>query len=127
MMSKSEPVIIEVAISNVGVQPNPNLPRTDAEICRDSLACFDPGAAIVHSHGEFQLRGEESAARYARSWRDLFARRPDALLCPTITPGGPDGDRLTHIPPLARRGLISLAVFDPGSVNLGADLEDGAP
>ncbi|MET0371477.1 MAG: 3-keto-5-aminohexanoate cleavage protein [Sphingobium sp.] len=127
-MRGNQPVIVEVAISGSGARPNPHIPRTDEEISRDALACFAAGAAIVHSHvRDVRLCGEEGAGAYADSWRGVWAERPDALLYPTVTMDGPDGDRLTHLPPLAKAGLIRMAAFDPGSVNIGAEDEDGAP
>jgi len=122
------PVVIEAAISGSGAQPNPNIPRTDEEIARDALACFDAGAAIVHSHsGDLRLTGEAGARSYAESWRGVFAQRPEALLCPTATIVGPGEDRLTHVPPLVRDGQIRMAVFDPGTLNFGSAAEDGTP
>ncbi|MET0372506.1 MAG: 3-keto-5-aminohexanoate cleavage protein [Sphingobium sp.] len=123
-----DPVIIEVAISGSGARPNPHAPRTNEEIGRDALACIEAGAAIVHSHSDdVRLGGEAGARRYADSWRDIFAARPDALVYPTVTIDGPDGDRLTHLPFLVREGLIRMAAFDPGTLNIGAAEEDGTP
>lgn len=121
------PVIIEAAIN--GVTPkerNPNVPRSPEEIAADALECFEAGAAVVHNHIDLAGVDEDrAAARYLEGWRPVLARRPDALLYPTVHFGRTIG--YEHLVPLAASGLLRLGLADPGSVNLGGLDERGAP
>jgi 3-keto-5-aminohexanoate cleavage enzyme len=122
-----EPVIIEAAINGLtSKQRNPHVPRTPAEIAADALACIDAGAAIVHNHIDLVGISEaEAAERYLEGWRPVLARRPDALLYPTVHFGPPIG--YEHLIPLAASGMLRLGLADPGSVNLGGLGPDGLP
>jgi uncharacterized protein (DUF849 family) len=124
------PVIIEAALN--GVTPkvrNPHVPRAPEEIAADALCCIDAGAAIVHTHVD---GGETDPSRvadaYEAGWRPILAKRPDAILYPTIGFGG-DGivANYAHHEHLADRGLVRMGLLDPGSVNLGVAGEDGLP
>lgn len=121
------PVIIEAAIN--GVTPkerNPNVPRSPEEIAADALECFEAGAAVVHNHIDLTGVDEDwAAARYLEGWRPVLARRPDALLYPTVHFGRTIG--YEHLVPLAASGLLRLGLADPGSVNLGRLDEQGVP
>jgi len=123
------PVIIEAAINGATRRAeNPNVPRSPEEISRDALACLDAGAAIVHNHIDGIGRsGEDAAARYLDGWRPVLARRPDALLYPTVNFGPALEVRYDHIAPLAATGCLRLGLSDPGSVNLGRLDEHGIP
>jgi uncharacterized protein (DUF849 family) len=120
------PVIIEAAINGGTTKAtNPNVPRTPDEITADALACFEAGAAIVHSHAEAVGEPEDIAAGYLAAWRPVLAERPDALWYPTVAFRGGRID-YTHVDLLAREGVLRLGLSDPGSVNLGATV-DGVP
>jgi 3-keto-5-aminohexanoate cleavage enzyme len=123
----SEPVIIEAAINGATSKAvNPNVPVTEDEIVADALACFGAGAAIVHQHiSNFNLSGDDAAEVYLGIWRRVLAERPDALWYPTINLG-PRAHWYDHIAPLAQSGLLRMAVSDPGSVNIGVQV-DGLP
>ncbi len=110
------PVVVEAAINGA----NPDAPRTPDEIVECALACFDAGAAVVHNHVDMFGTGHEAAARYREAWDPIRAKRPDALLYPTINGIGPVEERYSHITPLAEDGGLRIGVIDPGSVNLGA-------
>lgn len=110
------PVVVEAAINGA----NPDAPRTPDEIVDCALACFDAGAAVVHNHVDLFGTGDEAAARYREAWDPILAKRPDALLYPTINGVGPVEERYSHIAPLADDGGLRIGVIDPGSVNLGA-------
>ena len=120
------PVIIEAAINgSTKKEQNPNVPRTQAEIAADALACIEAGAAIIHNHVEQVGRGPEIAAEdYWQGWAPVFDKRPDALIYPTIEM---DHGRLTfgHLPILAERNRVRIGLCDPGSVNLGGKDETG--
>jgi 3-keto-5-aminohexanoate cleavage enzyme len=122
-------VIIEAAI-NGGTRrsQNPNVPLSPDEIAADALACIEAGAAVVHHHIEGRgLSGEEAAARYVDCWRPVLAKRPDALLYPTINIGPRMQAAYDHIAPLAATGMLRISLSDPGSVNLGRYDDDGLP
>jgi 3-keto-5-aminohexanoate cleavage enzyme len=115
----TSPVIIEVALNGVTTkEQNPNVPWTPAEIARSGLACLDAGAAIVHNHVDvYGADGDDVADRYLEAWRDVWSRRPDALLYPTIN-GGPVEQSFSHLPFLAAEGC-RFGLVEAGSVNLG--------
>lgn len=129
------PVIIEVAVN--GGTPksrNPNSPRTPAEIAADGLECLEAGASIVHNHNDEGVVGAASEVHspepYIEAWRAILAKRPDALLYPTMASGGPHTSiekRYSHIPALAKAGVTRLGLIDCGSVNVGGVGDDGVP
>jgi len=123
------PVILEVAANGVTTRAqNPAVPREPKEIAEDALACFAAGAAIVHTHThDPALPPVEGAALYLEAYRPILARRPDALLYPTVAPGPTIEPRYGHTELLAEAGAIRCGALDTGSVNLGAALSDGWP
>ena len=125
----STPVVLEVALNGVTKKAqNPAAPETHAEIAADALACFAEGAAIVHTH---TLRPSPTpracADDYLAAYRPVLARKPDAILYPTIGFGMEGRGRYDHAALLAEAGAIRQSVLDPGSVNLGASGADGWP
>ena len=125
----STPVILEVAANGVTTRTqNPAVPREPKEIAEDALACFAAGAAIVHTHThEPALPPAEGAALYLEAYRPILAKRPDALLYPTVAPGRTIEQRYGHTALLAEAGAIRCGALDTGSVNLGAAMPDGWP
>jgi uncharacterized protein (DUF849 family) len=123
------PVILEVAANGVTTRAqNPAVPREPAEIAEDALACLAAGAAIVHTHThEPALPPAAGAALYLEAYRPVLAKRPDALLYPTVAPGRTIEERYGHTALLAEAGAIRCGALDTGSVNLGASLADGWP
>lgn len=134
-MPEPTPVIIEAAIN--GATPksrNPHSPRSVEEIVADALACFEAGAAIVHNHNDEPVvggtSGVHSAEPYIAAWRGILARRPDALLYPTMASGGAYTtveERYAHIPALAAAGVMRLGLVDPGSVNIAPNDREALP
>jgi uncharacterized protein (DUF849 family) len=124
-----EPVVLEVAANGVTTRTqNPAVPREPKEIAEDALACFAAGAAIVHTHThEPALAPADGAALYLEAYRPVLAERPDALLYPTVAPGGSIAERYGHTALLAEAGAIRCGALDTGSVNLGAVMPDGWP
>lgn len=122
-------VIIEAAINGVANKlRNPHVPCEPAEIAADALACLAAGAAIVHNHiDQFGTPGPVAAERYLEGWRPVLARRPDAILYPTVGFGADVVERYAHVPLLAEAGAIRMSLFDSGSVNLGTLGDDGLP
>lgn len=128
------PVIIEAAINGgTPKRANPNVPRSVDEIVASAFACLEAGAAIVHNHNDDAVvggPGRHATEPYAKAWRQIYARYPDALLYPTMGSGGPHttiAERYTHIEELDRLGLTRMGLIDPGSVNLGGLDPDGVP
>jgi uncharacterized protein (DUF849 family) len=125
------PVIIETALNGLtGAERNPHVPLTVEAITADALACFEAGAAVVHTHlpaGDFSLPADQAAARYMDSYRPILAARPDALLYPTIGLGATIAEKLAHLDILVRDGAISIGLLDPGSLVLGWAEADGTP
>ncbi|MFO1085185.1 MAG: 3-keto-5-aminohexanoate cleavage protein [Reyranellaceae bacterium] len=117
-------VWIEVAL-NGGWSPRhqPGVPVTIEAIVAQGIACARAGAAIIHTHAY----GDDGAQTF--DWQ-VYARiiegirlATDALVYPSypMTPGidiaGETAPRFAHVEALAERGLLDLAVIDPGSVN----------
>ncbi len=123
------PVVIEAAVNGITrPEQNPSVPRLPDEIARDALACFEAGAAVVHTHTHDPVRTpEDAAALYAEAYSPILDARPDAILYPTMGVGETIEARWNHHLPLAEAGLIRCGVLDTGSVNLGASLPDGRP
>ncbi|MGH2608372.1 MAG: 3-keto-5-aminohexanoate cleavage protein, partial [Tepidiformaceae bacterium] len=129
------PVIIEAAVNGgTPKRRNPNVPRTPAEIAADALSCLAAGAAIVHNHNDEPVIGGATGfhdpAPYAEAWRTILARRPDAILYPTMASGGAHttfDERYGHIIALAEDGILRMGLVDPGSVNVGGLGSDGLP
>jgi len=134
-MSSDFPVIIEAAIN--GTTPrerNANVPRSPAEIAADALACLAAGATIVHNHNDDPVIDMVTAAHeaqpYIDAWGPVLEKAPDAFLYPTMTGGGPHttiAKRYGHIPELARAGVLTMGIVDPGSLNIGGLDADGSP
>jgi 3-keto-5-aminohexanoate cleavage enzyme len=129
------PVIIEAAIN--GATPktrNPHVPRSPEEIAADGIICLEAGAAIVHNHNEEPVVGGRSGVHnpepYAIAWRAILAKRPEALLYPTMASGGPHTtieERYAHLPALCEAGVLRVGLVDPGCVNVGGTDKDGLP
>lgn len=119
MTRLSQPVFIEVALNGACKKSrNPNVPISPEEIAAEGLRCMKAGAQSVHNHIEnFQLNGEEAAARYLEGWRPIHAANPDVLLCPTVAGGDTIEARASHVEALARSGLLKFGALDPGTVN----------
>jgi uncharacterized protein (DUF849 family) len=120
-------VIIEAAIN--GATPlsrNPNVPRTPQAIAECALQCLDRGAAIVHNHNDEPNVGgpvQHDPEPYAQAWRQVLARRPDALLHPTVrgmSDDAPIAARYAHLDSLYQAGLLPMASADPGIVSIGS-------
>ena len=127
-MADKRPVIIEAAINGAtALSRNPNVPRAPAEIARDSLACIDAGASVIHNHIEdITMTGDAAARRYGEGWKPVLAARPDAVLCPTLTLCKDPVEAVSHLAPCARFGAV-MAPLDPGSDNLCTTGPDGLP
>ena len=123
----AEATWIEAALNGPwGRERQPGIPVTVEEIVADGLAAAAAGAAILHLHAYDPATGRQRDdwQIYARIIEGIRARS-DALVYPTIPlagsayadkAGGPAA-RFVHTEALAQRGLIELAVVDPGSVD----------
>lgn len=118
---------IEAALNGPwGRGRQPGIPVSVDEIVADGLAAAASGAAILHLHAYDVATGRQRDdwETYARIIEGIRARS-DALVYPTIPlagsayadKGGGAGARFAHTEELARRGLIEIAVVDPGSVD----------
>lgn len=120
---------IEAALNGPwGRERQPGIPITVEEIVADGLAAAAEGAAVLHLHAYDPATGRQRDdwQTYARIIEGVRTRS-DALVYPTIPLAGSayadrSGEaspaaRFSHTEELARRGLIELAVVDPGSVN----------
>jgi 3-keto-5-aminohexanoate cleavage enzyme len=123
------PVIIEAAINGGTTKArNPHVPLSPDEISKDSLACIEAGAAIIHSHLEsFELNGKAAAERYLQGWRSTIRARPDAIFYATGATGDTIEERCAHTEALAESGAMRMGFIDPGSTNFGTFRDDGMP
>lgn len=129
-----QPVIIEAALNGATAKSrNPNVPRTPDEIAADAVRCLDVGATVIHNHTDdppLGGSGAHDAAPYIASWRRILDERSDAILYPTMAGGGPHAtieQRFAHQEALAEAGLLSMALVDPGSTNIGLADDQGLP
>jgi 3-keto-5-aminohexanoate cleavage enzyme len=120
-----EPLVIEAAINGAtSKRRNPHTPHSVEEQVGDALACLAAGATVVHNHsGDAVLggAGRHATEPYVEVYERVLAERPDAVLYPTMAGGqGARGieERYAHIVDLHERGLLGMAVADPGSLNL---------
>jgi uncharacterized protein (DUF849 family) len=122
------PAIIEVAINGItSPEINPNVPLSPKEIRADALACFDGGAAIVHTHNhDISLTGEAAANPYIEAMAPVLAERPDALWYPTLTSGDHQA-KYAHMALVASEMSLRMVAVDPGSTNIGGAGPDGLP
>ncbi|SCW90481.1 Uncharacterized conserved protein, DUF849 family [Sphingobium faniae] len=120
-------LVIAVSINGEkSKESNPNIPRSHAEIVTTALACYDAGASIIHAHNSSTaLTGAEAAEDYLAAWREVRARRPDALWYPTLTRSG--GDKLEHVKLIDDAIGLQFACVDPGAVAVARLDEDGLP
>jgi 3-keto-5-aminohexanoate cleavage enzyme len=126
-MPSRPPVIIEAAINgSTPKRTNPHVPRSPDEIAACGLECLDRGAAIVHNHNDEPNVGgpaRHDPAPYAEAWMQILARRPDALLHPTVrgmSPDAPIEERYSHLDALHDGGVLPMASADPGIVAIGS-------
>ena len=101
-----DPLIIEVAHNgSASKKRNPHVPRSPDEVASDILECLDAGASIFHSHLEdYTLYGQAAADQYAFAYKQVLAKRPDAILHATGTIAPTLEERWTHIGMLADAG-----------------------
>src|SRR5210317_1590279 len=118
------PLIIEASLNEQTPKSrNPHVPYDDDEIVDQALACMEAGAAMIHNHTEDPVVGGPGwldIEKYAGAWRKLLAIRPDAILTPTMTlavDGVSVEKRYAHITAMAKEGLITQGLCDPGSIN----------
>jgi uncharacterized protein (DUF849 family) len=124
MSNPRTPLIIEASLNgSASKEANPAVPYSDEEIVADAIACMEAGASLIHNHTEEPIiggTGELDTERYARPWRELLRRRPDAILTPTM-PVGQEGvpveTRYKHVVEMAREGLLAQGLCDPGTFN----------
>ena len=110
-----------------GMALQPLAPIAVDAIVRDALEAVDHGAAIIHVHAYDTASGLQTNdwQVYARIIEGVRARS-DALVYPTIPMRGladvpahiSSAERYAHVEELGKRGLIEIAVVDPGSVNI---------
>lgn len=121
-----EKLIIEARVNEYAMRKrNPHVPWTAQEIARDSVACREAGASIVHFHAREENGAPcHDAARYA----DTIARVHDVcdlLVHPTLganTLATSKEGRLAHVLAMAkdRRTRPDFAPMDMGSTNIDA-------
>lgn len=119
---------VEAALNGPwGKGREPPIPITVADIIRDGVDCARAGASIIHVHAYDPTTGRQNddAATYAAIIEGI-REQEDVIVYPTIPfLQGPEGflpnsaaSRFRAIEDLAARGLLELAVVDPGSINL---------
>jgi uncharacterized protein (DUF849 family) len=124
-----EPVIIECAINGETKKDrNPHVPRTSAEIAAEALSCLAAGASIIHTHiHDVRMVGQPAVDSYIESWLPIVVERPDAILYSTIAIAPTPAEKFGHYVGLAQSGLMRMAAWDTGSVNIGSMDADGMP
>lgn len=124
------PAILDVAINGIRSQAmNPNVPMTVENISVEAAACLDAGASIIHVHNTSPLlTGASAAAEYRRIMQPVREQRPDVLWYPTLVlDDDASHSGVEHALELADSCGLEIGPLDPGSVNVGAQLIEGAP
>lgn len=136
-----EPLIIEAAL-NGGLPARwqrrgqarsiPQVPCTPEEIALDALACLAAGATVIHNHTTDDVLdghdGRHDPEPYRQAWDAVTAEHPGAICYPTMAGGGGGRrieDRYAHMIELHEDGHLTMAVADPGSLNLTGRRADG--
>lgn len=121
-----EKLIIEARVNEYAMRKrNPHVPWTAQEIARDSVACREAGASIVHFHAREENGAPcHDAARYAEAI-SLVHDVCDLLVHPTLganTLTASKEGRLAHVLAMAkdRRTRPDFAPMDMGSTNIDA-------
>jgi len=123
-----DPLIIEVAVNGgTAKERNPNVPRAPQEVAADALACMDAGVQVIHTHCNWTNDHADESAQYLEAYRSIVAKRPDAILYPTIGSGATPAEFNHHVVDLAKAGVIRMSFLDPGSCNLSTSSPEGLP
>ncbi|MGQ0652360.1 MAG: 3-keto-5-aminohexanoate cleavage protein [Betaproteobacteria bacterium] len=116
---------LEVALNGPwGRALQPGIPVRVDDIVAQGIACAREGAAIVHVHAYDEAAGRQhdDADLYSRIIEGIRAKA-DCLVYPTLPFDGSGAmaaqTRFAAVETLAARGLLEMAVVDPGSVNIG--------
>lgn len=116
---------LEVALNGPwGKALQPGIPVRVADIIAEGIACAAEGAAMVHVHAYDEASGRQNddADTYSRIIEGIRARA-DCIVYPTLPFDGSGAmdaaARFAAVEILAGRGLLEMAVVDPGSVNIG--------
>lgn len=113
-------VWIEVALNGAWSRRlQPRVPDTVEAIVAEGIACARAGAAIVHTHAYHDGKHTFDWQVYARIIEGIRAviDVPVYPSYPAADPGMTAEQRFGHVEKLAERGLLEVAVVDPGSVN----------
>lgn len=106
------PLVIEAAICPY----RPAAPVWDLEaMIRESVACIDAGAGIVHHHHDMRFDAVASTEEMLALGKAVKAARPDALLYPDFLSGTTVQEYIGHIAPMAEAGALDLIPVDPGA------------
>ena len=126
--TEETPAIIEVAINGItSPEIKPQRAADPEAIAADALACFDGGAAIIHTHNhDISLTGADAAGPYIEAMAPVLAARPDALWYPTLTSGDHQA-KYAHMGMIAAELPLRMVAVDPGSTNIGGAGPDGLP
>lgn len=82
---------------------------------------------MIHTHVDgLRQTGDEAAQAYLAGWAPVLAARPDTILYGTVAEGRDVETRFGHYRLLASAGM-RMGAFDPGSVNLATQGDDGLP
>ncbi len=122
-------VWIEAALNGPWTRAfQPGIPDTIEAIVAEGIACANAGATIIHVHaydgGGMQTFDWQVYARIIEGIRakiDVPVYPSFAGLMTTGSDSSPLADtavRFAHVEALAARGLLDLAIIDPGSTNL---------
>lgn len=122
------PLIIEAGLNGGTTKDrNPKVPTSPHEIALEAVAALDAGAAIIHTHIEgVHITGDAAVARYLEAYDPILRQRPEAILWGTVAMGSDLEARFGHYRGLADAG-VRMGAFDPGSVNIGTQGNDGLP
>lgn len=120
--SRASSTWLEVALNGGwGKALQPRIPVRVEDIVAEGIACAQEGASLVHVHAYDAASGRQ------RDDADLYARiiegirsRADCIVYPTLPVSAPSAEaRFAAVDALGARGLLEMAVVDPGSVNIG--------
>jgi uncharacterized protein (DUF849 family) len=134
---ENTPVVLESAINgSTTKKKNPHAPETVQEQVTEMVQVLDAGAAIAHNHSnQFHEDPIQAARFYAEVYRQVFKKRPHAIVYPTVNldvnvlrkerRALAAGAACAHQRVLAKAGLSNMIMLDTGAASVSLLEKDG--
>ena len=120
MARNSEPLIIEVAVSQYRIdRPQDDQTSVYQPSLEAARECLDAGASVIHYHHDWLLSREQQVEQITRFQRELRDTHPHALMYPAPMMGSSLWEINEHVKALAESGDISMFSIEMGGTEYG--------